>query len=197
MLDSMLSNVTLFQWVVIPVLIFCARIADVTLGTMRFVLISRGLKYLAAITGFFEVLIWILVIGQIIQNLSNPACYIAYAGGFSTGTFIGIYISEKISMGLVMIRIFTKQNPFKLIRALKRNNHGVTSIEAQGTRGPVKLIFCVVQKKNADKVLRILDKYNPRAFYTIEEIDLSKHGVFSQTQKNNLFRLNRPFRKGK
>ena len=88
-------------------LIFAARIADVSIGTVRLIFISRGLKYLAPIVGFFEVFIWLMAIGQIMQNISNPVCFVAYAGGFAMGNFVGMCIAEKLSLGVVMVRVVT------------------------------------------------------------------------------------------
>jgi len=93
MLDFLLMSSKLFAWVVLPVLIFIARVADVSLGTVRVIFITRGLKYFAPIVGFLEILIWLLAIGQIMRNLSHPICYIAYAGGFATGNYVGIWIA--------------------------------------------------------------------------------------------------------
>ncbi|HER42916.1 MAG TPA: hypothetical protein ENO08_00460, partial [Candidatus Eisenbacteria bacterium] len=79
----------LFKWVVLPLLIILARVIDVTIGTIRIVFVSRGHKVIAPILGFFEVLIWLLAIGQIMRNLSNFMCYIAYGTGFALGTYMG------------------------------------------------------------------------------------------------------------
>lgn len=84
-MGDLLANSWVYTWIAIPSLIFVARVIDVSLGTVRVIFVSRGLKYLAPVVGFFEILIWLLAIGQIMRNLSNPACYIAYAGGFALG----------------------------------------------------------------------------------------------------------------
>jgi uncharacterized protein YebE (UPF0316 family) len=95
--DLLFVNSGVYTWIVLPVLIFVARITDVSLGTVRVIFVSRGLKYLAPLVGFFEVLIWLLAIGQIMKNLSNPVCYIAYAAGFGMGNYVGIRIAEKLA----------------------------------------------------------------------------------------------------
>ena len=87
-----------FAWVVLPLLIFFARICDVTLGTIRVIFISKGFKYIAPCIGFFEVIIWLLAIGQVMNNITNVASYIAYGAGFATGTFVGMAIEEKLSL---------------------------------------------------------------------------------------------------
>ena len=96
--------------IIIPLLIFVARIFDVTLGTIRIILVSRGVKIPAALLGFFEVLIWLIAIGRVMQNLNNVSNYIAYAGGFAMGNFVGIYIENKLAMGLLSIRVVTAKD---------------------------------------------------------------------------------------
>ena len=89
----------IFTFIILPILIFIARVCDVSIGTMRIIFISRGAKILAPLLGFFEILIWLVAIGKVMQNLDNIACYVAYAGGFATGNFVGIRIEEKLAMG--------------------------------------------------------------------------------------------------
>lgn len=190
----------IIAWVVLPLLIFLARIADVSLGTVRLIFVSRGFKYLAPITGFFEVLIWILVIGQIMQNLTNPICYLAYAGGFATGNFVGIHIAEKLSLGVVLVRVITQKRADELIARLRDNQYGVTTVDGQGATGPVQVVFTIVRRREVPKVIQVVKEFNPRAFFSIEEVGFVERGVFpvqSSWHQLPLLRLLRPFRKGK
>jgi uncharacterized protein YebE (UPF0316 family) len=162
--------------------------------------ISRGLKYLAPIVGFFEILIWLLAIGQIMKNLSNPMCYIAYAGGFAMGNFVGIHIAEKLSLGVVMIRVVTKNDAMPLVDFLKEENYGVTSIDGHGTSGEVKVVFTIVPRREVRSVVELIKKFNPHAFYSIEEVGLVERGIFPARKSWRLFSILgslRPFRKGK
>jgi Uncharacterized protein conserved in bacteria len=116
---SLFYHSEIFKLIVIPILIFLARICDVTLDTARIIYVSRGIKFLAPLIGFFEVLIWLLSITQIMNNLTNVVYYIAYAGGFAMGNYIGIYIEEKMAIGTVVIRIITQKNASELVEFLK------------------------------------------------------------------------------
>ncbi len=160
----------IFTLVLLPILIFLARICDVTLDTLRIIYVSRGMKLLAPVIGFVEVLIWLVAITQIFKNLSNPACYVAYAGGFAMGNFIGILLEEKMAIGTVIIRIITQSDAETLIRRLKENRYGFTHVDAQGAMGQVKIIFTIVKRKDIDPVLEIVRRCNPLAFYTIEDV---------------------------
>jgi len=190
----------LYSWIVIPLLIFIARIADVSIGTIRLIFISRGLKYLAPIVGFFEILIWLMAIGQIMKNLFNPACYIAYAGGFAMGNFVGMWIAEKLSLGVVLIRVVTKKDAAELVGYLQSADYGVTSVDGHGTAGQVKVVFTIVPKREVKRVVDLIKKFNPKAFYTIEEVGFVEKGILPPKQAGaftNFLRLFRPFRKEK
>src|SRR4030042_7197461 len=108
-----------FDLLILPLFIFIARICDVSLDTLRIIFISKGYKFVAPVIGFFEVLIWIVVITRVIQNLDNWLCYIAYAGGFATGNFVGMVLDEKLAIGHEMVRVITKKDAYDLTNALR------------------------------------------------------------------------------
>jgi uncharacterized protein YebE (UPF0316 family) len=196
MSDLLLLNSELFAWVVLPLLIFIARVSDVSLGTVRVIFITRGLKYFAPIVGFFEILIWLLAIGQIMQNLSNPFCYIAYAGGFATGNYVGMWIAEKLSLGVVLIRVITNKDASELLEYLKSADYGVTSVDAHGSSGKVQVVFTIVPRREVASVVNLIKQFNPKAFYTIEEVGFVEEGIFP-TRNNLLSSVFLSLRKGK
>lgn len=198
--SDMPSSSGLYTWFLLPLLIFLARLIDVSMGTVRVIFVSRGLKYLAAIAGFFEIIVWLLAIGQIMTNLSNPACYIAYAGGFAAGNFIGISIAEKLSLGVALIRVITQQDALPLVEQLKDRHYGVTSLDGHGTSGQVKVVFTIVPRREVPSVIALIKEFNPHSFYSIEEVGFVEKGVFplrDSWRDSKLLRILNPFRKGK
>ena len=191
----------LFNWIILPLLIFLARLIDVPMGTMRHIFLARGFRNIVPVLGFFEVLIWVIAISQIMKNLNNVICYFAWAGGFATGTYLGMLIESKIALGMQVLRIITHQDSTSLIKALSEENVGITTIDGHGAKGPVKIIFTIIKRKNLDKVVTLIDKHNPNAFYTIEDVRITSQGVFpSMTppdQRFYYFRRLFPVRKGK
>lgn len=193
-------NFDFFSWVIIPIIIFCSRILDVSLGTVRVILLTKGYKIIAPVLGFFEVLIWVLIVAQVMKNLNNPVCYVAYAGGFATGTFIGMLLEQKISIGTVVIRIITQSDYINLFNELKEKKYGVTLMKGIGARGPVDIIFTIVQRKKINDVIKIIKDNNPNAFYTIEDIKMvsNSSGIFPEESKRIFFtKLFKPYRKSK
>ncbi len=168
----------LFAWVILPLLIFCARIIDVSMGTIRIIFVSRGLRKLAPVLGFFEISIWLLAIGQIMRNLDNPLSYIAYAGGFAMGNFVGMTIEDRLSIGTVVLRIITSNGADRLVDFLKQENHGVTTIDGDGAYGKVKIIFSVIGRQDIPRVVEKIQQFNPHAFYSIEDVRHVNEGVF-------------------
>jgi uncharacterized protein YebE (UPF0316 family) len=171
-------NTEVFKWVLLPILIFVARTLDVTLGTLRNVFISKGFRNIVPIIGFFEVLIWLISIRQVMQHLDNPVCYIGFAGGFAMGTYVGMRIENRLALGLQVLRIITPDETESLIRALQQHNVGITIIDGHGVKGPVKIIFSIVKRKDVNAIRNLIKKVNPQAFYSIEDIRIANQGVF-------------------
>lgn len=178
----------------IPAVIFFARIGDVSLGTIRIVYVARGMKVRAAILGFFEVLIWIIIVAQLIQHLNNWLNFVAYAGGFSIGTFLGIAIENKLKVGTLIVRVITAEDPQQLITQLKDAGFMLTRIDASGGMGPVQIIFSVVQRKRWDEVKRIIESFDPDAFYSVEDVKFASSGDNGTLVNGSRSSLNRLLR---
>lgn len=186
-------NSDTFIYFVLPLLIFIARITDVTIGTIRIIFVSRGNKIVAPILGFFEVFIWLVAISNIIQNLTNILGYLAYAGGFATGNYIGLKIEERLAMGINLIRIFTKNNAGELMNSLHQKGYGATIVNAKGKDDDVSIIYTIVKRKEVKQVIEVIELFNPNSFYTIEDVKYVSHEEFSGADKphdikHNIFR---------
>ncbi len=173
----------LFAYVILPLLIFLARVIDVTIGTVRIILVARGQKRIAPLLGFLEVLIWIIAIGQIMNNLDNWLCYLFYAAGFATGNYVGMIIEERLALGMVGLRLITAKPAIELIEILRENGFGLTYMTANGTQGIVHILFITIPRKNLNKLVEFINQYNPRAFYTIEDIRFVNKGVYAKFMK--------------
>ena len=154
----------------VPIFIYFARILDVSLGTLRIMFVSKGFRGKATMLGFVEVLIWIVIVAQIFSNLDNWLNYVAFAAGFATGNFVGMYIEEKMKMGIQIFRIIVGENSESLIDALKEENFRITTIDGEGKYGPVKVIFTVAKRKRWQHLTHILNEHAPNAFYSVEDV---------------------------
>lgn len=184
------GNFNWYAWVILPLIIFAARIFDVTLGTLRIIFVSRGKRNLAPILGFFEVLIWIVVISQLVQNLESFTAYIGYAAGFAAGNYVGMWLEDKLALGTYILRMITSDDVSEIVSRLRDAGFGVTRVEGEGAKGRVNLIYTVVKRRNVEQVLAVIHEIKPNAFVSIEEIRSTEKGVFptvAGTQGSSLF----------
>ncbi|MBN2804521.1 MAG: DUF2179 domain-containing protein [Deltaproteobacteria bacterium] len=185
-MDTSFLNSYWFIYGLLPLMIFCSRIIDVSLDTLRIVFVSKGNKIVAPILGFFEVLIWLMAITRIMQNLDNPTCYFAYAGGFAAGNYVGLKIEEKLAMGVQMVRIITHKNSTPLINTLREEGFGVTVLDAEGKDGHVHIIYSVVNRNQISKVIQVIQSSNPNAFYSIEDVrEVKTTGTLASAKSKN------------
>ena len=191
MLAENLFDTPFFTYFLLPFLIFISRILDVSIGTIRIVMVSKGQKFWAPLLGFFEILIWLLAISRIMANLDNWMCYFAYAAGFAAGTYIGLIIEERLAMGIVKIQIITRISATKLIQNLKNAGYGITHHDAHGGTEDVSIIYSIIKRNEIQKVENIVKTTNPKAFYSIEDVKSVSHGVFPVVP------VGRRWRKGK
>lgn len=182
-----------FDLVLLPLFIFLARIVDVSLGTVRIILLSKGYKKVVPLIGFFEVLVWVIAISRIMQNLDNWICYIAYAGGFAAGNYVGMLLEEKLALGFEMVRVITKREANDLVQNLRAKGYGVTFVEATGVHGDVGVVYVIISRKKLKEVVSIIRKYNPNALYTIEDIRFVNKQIYHMetpdTKSRKLFSL--------
>ena len=179
----------LFTWVLLPLFIFCARIVDMSLDTLRIIMIGHGRKFLAAFCGFIEVSIWLLVARQVIVNLPNPLCFFAYAGGFATGNYVGMWIEERVAVGFQEVRVVISPEESGLIEELKKRGYGLTIVAGCGGMGPVSLISMIVPRAGVSGALALVRQFSPKAFYSIEDVCEVSQGVFPEVRKSRLRKI--------
>ncbi len=168
------------------------------LGPSAQVLTARGNRSAVRIVGFFEVLIWITALGQVMQHLNHWTSYISLALGFTAGSFIGFRIEEKLALGKHQLLIITPQAVESFLEALKALNHGYTVFDGTGATGPVKQIFLIINRKHSKEVTELVKKHIPQSFCSVSDIQATDSGVFNQTKRSfNLSGLILPLRQGK
>jgi len=160
-----------YSYVLLPLLIFVARIGDVSINTIRIIYVLGGRRLTATLLGFFESFIWLMAISQIFNHLDNWVCYVAYPGGFASGIFVGMIIEERIAYGKVIVRIITRKEIVRLIEYLNSQQFRYTHVNAEGPDGHQNLVFTVLERESLDGLLVTLKQILPTAFYTVERVN--------------------------
>lgn len=168
---------TLSGWM-LPLGIFVAELTVVTLSTIRIIFVSRGQKTLAACLGFFEILLWLFAIGQIMKNLDSPPCHLAFALGFTMGNYLGVWLEGVLAMGKLSVEIVSPQDIDPLVTMLSSKGYGLTFHPGMGKLGPVQVINTVIRRRDLDRVSDLIRQTDPKAFFAVSEIQETERGVF-------------------
>jgi uncharacterized protein YebE (UPF0316 family) len=151
--------------------IFWARVADVTLGTVRTICIVQGRIWSSFILGFLEVSIWLVVITAVVDKIKDkPVLGIFYALGFSTGNAVGIMIEKRISIGYAVIRIISPCNSRKMAEQIRELGYAVTTFAGEGMSGPVTELCIVCRRSNLKVIVPVVKNIEPDVFYIIEQV---------------------------
>lgn len=177
-----------YPWL-LPIVIFFGRICDVTLGTLRIIFVSKGEKRKAPIVGFFEVFIWVVIISQVFSHANSIVSYIAYAAGYAAGNYVGILVENKIAFGFLMLRVYTKKGGRELAQILNISGFGSTLIRGEGVISEVDIVETAISRKAQKQVIRIIESFDPNAFYLIEDVRSKQKGIFALTSSAGAPRL--------
>ena len=168
-----LLNFPKMEELIVPLLIFAARILDVSIATIRIVLLNKGSEFWAPVLGFVETLIWVIAIGEIMKNLGSPVTYIAYAGGFAAGTYVGVLLEKKIAMGTSLIQVITKKEATNLVGVLRKLGIRTALVKATNSEGLINILYITTRRNNLANIFKIIKSHNPRAFVTVEELTVA------------------------
>ncbi|MCE5272690.1 DUF5698 domain-containing protein [bacterium] len=178
----------------LPLAIMCMRISDVSISTMRMIMIIRGKRLIAASLGFFEVLIWLAAITGIISHLNNWLNVIFYGIGFSLGNVTGMYIESKMAVGQQVLRFISRNEGDRIISSLRDKGQGVTQVQATGRDGPVGLGFMIAARKKVPRIIDTITEIDPAAVITVEDVrhsnivDYYQHGQIGTRWWNNFLK---------
>ena len=153
-------------------LIILARIADVSLGTLRTVFVVHGRKGVSFFLGFVEVLIWITIVSRVVNNMERPMYAVCYALGFALGTYIGVTVEGLVGLGNQVVRIFTRHAEL-LEGKLRELQFQVTRFEGVGRDGPVSMLFLEASRRRVREIIQSALALDPACFYIVDNVRLS------------------------
>jgi len=160
-------------------LIFGLRLIDVSLGTVRIVVLTRGHALRAGAIGFVESLIWVIAVSQVLRNLDDPVRMLGFAAGFGAGTVVGVLVERWLAMGTALVRIVAPVSTPAAAIPLREAGFGVTVLNGEGLQGDVRISFTVVPRRRLRQVMTLVNQANPEAFVTIEQVRLPTGGLRS------------------
>jgi uncharacterized protein YebE (UPF0316 family) len=159
-------------------LIFVLRVSDMTLDTLRVLVVMRGRKGIAWILGFFQSLIFVIAITTVLSNLDNPLNILGYAAGFATGIVVGMKIEERLAIGHIQLSIISPRRGAALAERLRAEGYAITEISGRGKDGMVTMLSCSVLRKNVPTVQQLVNDVDDSAFITAEDVRSVRRGFW-------------------
>ncbi|MGB9840627.1 DUF2179 domain-containing protein [Thermovenabulum sp.] len=160
--------------------IFFARVADVSLATIRTIMIVKGHRLQAAVIGFFEVIIYITALTQVVGKLNNPLNLLSYALGFATGNFVGSFIEEKLALGYTTVQVITQRS--QLCEKIRNCGFGVTTLNGMGKEGIREVLMISTARKDLPNLISLIEEEDDSAFITVLDTKSAKGGYFKQNK---------------
>jgi uncharacterized protein YebE (UPF0316 family) len=163
--------------------IFFARLTDVSMGTIRNILLIRGRRGIASVSAFFEIMIWVLAASRVITQLDKIYYIVAFALGFACGNYLGSYIEEKIALGYMFAYIVPKKRSNDLAHKLRTAGFGVTIIHGIGLKGPQPVYNVLFKRRNTQPLIDIIKKHDKNAFFTLMDVRSERGGYIRAVSK--------------
>ena len=161
-----------------PAFIFAARIADVSIGTLRTICVVRGMRFTAPVLGFFEVAIWITAVSGVLSHLDRWYNIVAYAGGFAAGNAVGMWIEEQLAIGMQAVRLISCTRSAAVAAGLRLAGYAATELKGRGLNGDVSICFVVVPRKETAQVIRVAESIDSEVFSTVEDVKSSEVRIY-------------------
>jgi len=158
-------------------LIFSAKVIDVSIGSMRLIFLTRGKKYLAGALGFIEAIVYIVALGFVVSRLDNPLNIVMYGLGFAAGNIVGSYIEERMAVGILTVQVIGANNSGELCTRLREIGYGVTSWEGEGREGMHSVLSITLARKELPRLMNIIDEWDSHSFVTVLDARNTKGGV--------------------
>lgn len=159
-------------------IIFVLRVLDMSLDTLRVLVVMRGRRAAAWVLGFFQALIFVLAISSVLNDLNNPLNILGYAAGFATGNVIGMIIEERLAIGHTQLSIISSKFGAAIAEKMRQDGYAITEIPARGRDGMVTMLSCSVLRKNVDRVQKTINEVDASAFITAEDVRPVRRGFW-------------------
>lgn len=173
-------------------LIFMLRIIDVSLGTLRMIMITRGKRLWATLLGFVEVTIWVVAVSQVLTNLDNIWYVLGYSSGFAAGTLLGMWLEDKLAIGIVELSVISTERGAEIVRGIRSAGYGATQLQAQGLSGSVSRTDVVVERKHLEEVISLVNAIDPVCLLSVRDERRVIRGTLDPGNRAKLRLLQKP-----
>jgi uncharacterized protein YebE (UPF0316 family) len=164
----------------LPVFIFFARIVDVSLGTIRTIMVIRGVRVAAFFLGFVEVSLWVMAVSSVVRRLDQPLNVLAYAGGFATGNWVGMWLEGKLALGHQVVRMISRERGHSIAGALRLAGISIVQVRGETGDGPVTICFAAARRREVTRLVQLAQNVDGEVLVTIEDVRATNLNLYKQ-----------------
>jgi uncharacterized protein YebE (UPF0316 family) len=177
-MNTLLNDLGIISYIII----FFAKIVEVSISTVRIMFVAKGERAKAAIIAFFEILIWIVIVSSVLSNLSeDPVKAVVYAAAFAIGNYLGVFIEGKLALGLSSIQVITKEGTgSEVAKLLRDNNFGVTIIKGEGKETAREILLVHLKRKRIKEAMDLVNSQLENAVIIVNEVKALRGGYIKK-----------------
>lgn len=164
-------------------LIFFARVADMSLATVRTLFLVRGRSWEAGGFGFVEALLYIVALNLVFRNLNSVWSFFFYAAGFACGNILGAFFEEKLALGFLTVQIIPRDYPTRIVDILREAGFGVTVWDADGVEGKHQVVLVVIRRRDRERLFSLINESGEYPFISVSEARAKHGGVFGRRKE--------------
>jgi uncharacterized protein YebE (UPF0316 family) len=165
---------------VIPLAVFVAGVADVAFGTGRMLMVTAGFRWQAAALAMVQILVFVIAISAVVTNLDKPLAIVGYVLGWGVGTFLGMWVEERIAIGFRLVQVISRDRSISVADRLRAHGYRVTQVEGVGMQGSVEIAMTVVPRRSVERLRERIIEVDPQAFMTIARAERPIGGSFAE-----------------
>lgn len=164
--------------ILVYILIFFGKILEVTLSTIRIVMINRGEKFKGALIALFEITIWLLIISSVLKTINEDIIkFLIYAFAYAAGNYLGVYIEEKLAIGLSSIQVILPLNKADCAcEILRDHNFGVTCMKGEGAEEKRDILLIHLKRKRINEAIKLIQCNVDNAVITVNDVKTIRGG---------------------
>lgn len=193
-MKELLEQLSLFtqtQSVWVYVFIFCGKVLEVTVATLRIVLINRGIRLVGCLIAIIEVTLWVLIVSTVLSSVqSDPLKIVVYAAAFSLGNFLGSLLDETLAFGLSSVQVVVPdaQTAHDLAATLRGKGFGITVMGAQGIDDQNRyMLLLMIRRKTLREALKTISGATQNAVITVTDVKTQKGGYLRSQPSRSHF----------
>ncbi|MTI96873.1 MAG: DUF2179 domain-containing protein [Firmicutes bacterium] len=166
-------------------LIFVARVLDVSMGTIRMLMLVKGKRVSASLVGFFEVIIFVVALGRVVNELDRWDFILVYALGFATGNLVGSWFEERMALGHIGVQIVTNSESDSFVSTLREAGYGVTLTEGWGKDGPKDILTVILPRRQLPRLMQVVSSHEQRAFTIVMDARKTLGGYYQRQRQKS------------